>query len=41
MELKKCTLCPRPRTLNHIRICDVCQQRIVNDFVEAYWEAVE
>lgn len=41
MEMKKCVLCARPRTKNEIRMCDVCQQRIVNEFVDAYWKAIE
>ena len=33
MEMKKCTLCARPRTKNEIRICDHCQKRIVDEMI--------
>lgn len=37
METKlKCKLCNRKRNVNHIRICDFCQYRMVNEMFESY-----
>jgi len=36
MEMKKCVLCARPRSENHIRICDYCQEKMVDDMFETW-----
>jgi len=37
MEMKKCVLCARPRNEIQIRICDVCQERIVDEMISESW----
>ena len=34
MEMKKCFICRGKRTNDHIRVCDKCQSRMVDEMLE-------